>query len=112
MSHQRICILALEIADNDDPTFDLRPIFLCLHHLYHSMARVSIIILLCNGQRFTSDLEVRDSFDGEVRSEIERLNDLFKKETALKTESQISGVPLQPQSLLPADSLQGRSLLK
>jgi hypothetical protein len=116
MSHQRICILALEIADDDDTTFDLRHIFLCLHNLYHSMARVSIIILLCNGtnpgQRFKSELEVRDEISGQVRSEIDRLNELFKKETLPKSESQTSSTPPLSQSAVSVDSVPGRSLLE
>jgi Leucine-rich repeat (LRR) protein len=112
MLNQRICVLTLEIEDTDDfdqePRYDLKPAFRCLHSLYHSMARLSVIVVLCNskapGEPFLSKHidEVRDVISMALKSEIERIDELSNKEVKRSTQEEDSSLSvLQPPASSP-----------
>ena len=90
MSQQRICVLTLEVADDLDYIIDLKPIFSCLQNLYQSLARVSIIVLLCNqtnpGKAFAVENEAEDDISAQIQAEIVRLNDQVQRETTFQTD--------------------------
>jgi Leucine-rich repeat (LRR) protein len=90
MSRQRVCVLTVEVTDDEEePSYDLSHVLACLHNLYHSMAQVSVIVLLCNSthpgeQILYHSEEIRSDITRKVTSEIRKLNDLVKSEICVE----------------------------
>jgi hypothetical protein len=84
MSYQRVCVLTLVVPNVENPVFNLSHVFACLQCMYHALAHVSVIVLVCNESDHDQPLDrfadILPDIEGETRKEIQKLNNLAKCE--------------------------------